>query len=343
MRRLGIVILFILMVFSLNNSVFAAEDIVYHWKMQSMDVASMVGPSITQKAFCERIKEMSGGRLEITLYTAGELTPTVEIVDSMERGMVDIAHTTGAYYTGTIPEAALETAGLPPLIFDSFRDAIQLYWYGGLDEIIREGYAKHGIYYLGSLIWDVPIAFWSKNPMQGVEDIKGYKARSFGYTAKALAKLGAAPVFLPHEEVYTAIAQGVIDGSMTDASYYARMKYDEVAPYLYLPGLAATQGNCTLISQKSWDALPNDLKEIVKEAFIHYTLDHGQRLWLEYDQMLRNLDEMGSTLIVWTDEDQRQIREAGYEFLPEIAEKSELNEKGIELIKNYLKEKGYLE
>jgi TRAP-type mannitol/chloroaromatic compound transport system substrate-binding protein len=253
MKRWSLILIVILIVLSLSNMGFAEADKVFHWKMQSMDVASMVGPSITQKDFCDRIRMMSNGRLDITLFTAGELTPTVEIIDSMEKGMVDIAHTTGAYYTGSIPEACLETAGLPPLMFDSFRDAIQLYWYGGLDEIIRQGYAKHGIYYLGSLIWDVPIAFWSKNNMQGIEDLKGYKARSFGYTAKALAKLGAAPVFLPHEEVYTAIAQGVIDGSMTDASYYARMKYNEVAPYFYLPGLAATQGNCTIISQKSWD------------------------------------------------------------------------------------------
>lgn len=341
MKRLGIIAVIIVMVLSLFNVVFAADK-VYRWKMQSVDVASMVGPSITQKAFCERIKKMSNGRLDITLYTAGELTPTVEIVDSMEKGMVDIAYTTGCYYTGIIPEACLETPGLPPLVFDSFRDTIQMYWYGGLDEIIRQGYAKHGIYYVGSLIWDVPIAFWSKKPMKGADDLKGYKARSFGYTAKTLAKLGASPVFLPHEEVYTSIAQGVIDGSMTDASYYARMKYYEVAPYFYLPGLANTQAMCIIVSQKSWDALPDDLKEIVKEAFVHLTLDHGQRLWWEYDQMLRKFDEMGSTLIRWSDEDQQKIREAGISFLPEIAAKSELNKKGVELIENYLREKGYL-
>jgi hypothetical protein len=58
--------------------------------------------------------------------------------------------------------------------------------------------------------------------------------------------------------------------------------------------------------------------------------------------MLRNFDEMGSTLIRWSDEDQQKVREAAFEFLPEIAEKSELNKKGVELIENYLREKGYL-
>ncbi len=93
------------------------------------------------------------GRLDITLYTAGQLTPTKEIVESLGAGTIDISYTTGAYYTGIVPEANLEQAGLPPLVLDSLRDAINLYWYGELGEIIREGYAKEGVYYLGAVPW----------------------------------------------------------------------------------------------------------------------------------------------------------------------------------------------
>lgn len=341
MRKICLVLIGILMVMSITNTVFSADE-VYRWKLQSLDTASMLGPSITQKAFCERIKEMSNGRLEISLFTAGELTPTFEIIGSMKTGMVDIAITSGSYYGGFIPEASLEASALPPLIIDSFRDAIQLYWYGGLDEIIRQGYAEQGVYFVGSVPQPVPIAFWSKKPMYGVEDFKGFKVRSFGYLARVLAELGAGSVSLPQEEVYTAISQGVIDGSMTDASYYEGMRFYEVAPYFYLPGFMHISAICMIISQQSWDALPNDLKAIVREAYVHYVHDHAQRAWFNYEQMLKSFDEKGVTLITFSDEDQQKIRERGMLILDEIAEKSELNKKGIELIKNYLKEKGFL-
>jgi len=329
--------------FIVNDSAFAADkQKVYKWRMQSVDAPAMIGPSITQKAFCERVAKMSGGRLQIKLFTAGQLTPSKEIVDSLGSGAVDIAYTTGCYYTGEVPEASLEVPSLPPLLITSFGEAVQLYWYKGLDEIIREGYAEHGVYYLGSLIWEEPIAFWSKEPMEGVEDLKGYKPRSFGYVAKTLAKLGASPTFVPHEEVYLSLAQGIINGSMTAGSYYKRMKYYEVAPYYYLPGVDDVQAMCVLVSMESWNELPEDLQNVLSEAFIHFTLDHGHRLWWGHEEMLRDFDSLGATLIKWTDEDQATMRKAGLEFLPEIAAKNERCAKGIKMIVEYLMDTGYL-
>ena len=338
------VVVFLVATLSLLFALFGAagaeaSEQVFKWRMQSVDPPGMVGPEITQKAFCDRVREMSGGRLDITLYTAGQLTPTKEIVESLGAGTIDISYTTGAYYTGIVPEANLEQAGLPPLVLDSLRDAINLYWYGELGEIIREGYAKEGVYYLGAVPWEVPITFWSKEPMYGVDDLKGYKPRSFGYTAKTLAKLGASPAFLPHEEVYLSLAQGIINGSMTDGSYYERMKYYEVAPYYIVPGLSNVQEMCLLVSMKSWEALPDDLKAILREAHIHFSLDHGQHLVNAYNSMMAKMDELKSTVIVWPEEEQKKIRQAGLEFFPEIAAKSPGCARGIEILTQYLKEK----
>ena len=58
--------------------------------------------------------------------------------------------------------------------------------------------------------------------------------------------------------------------------------------------------------------------------------------------MLGKFDEMGSTLITFSEEDQQKIREIGIPFLDEIADMSELNKKGVEIIKNHLRIKGYM-
>ncbi|MEJ5358852.1 MAG: TRAP transporter substrate-binding protein DctP [Desulfobacterales bacterium] len=320
-----------------------AQTATIKWRMQSIDPPSLIGPQITQKDFCERIRKMSNGRLDITLYTAGQLAPSLELVDSLAKGSVDIAYTSSVYYTGIVPEANIDLVTLPPNILKTLQDALQVYWYSGVDELMREGYRQHGVYYVGSLFFTEPNTFWSKKPIQKVEDLKGFKIRGYGYYAKTLAKLGASPTFIPHEEVYTALAQGVIDGSMTAGSYYKRFKYYEVAPHYYLPGFAPVWSMCILASQKSWEALPEDLKAIVQEAFKVFAIDHQQRTWWEHEQMVKELPALKATLITWPEAEVAKLRKAGLEFLPEIAKKGDRCAKGLEIIRSYMKTQGYID
>lgn len=314
---------------------------VIKWRMQSIDPPSLIGPQITQKAFCENIKKMSNGRLEITLFTAGQLAPSMELLKALNMGIVDIAYTSSVYYTGIVPEANIDLVTLPPNMLRTLQDAVQVYWYGGLDDLIREGYKEHGVYYVGSMFYTEPNTFWSKKPMQGVDDLKGFKIRGYGYYAKTLAKLGASPTMIPHEEVYTAMAQGVIDGSMTAGSYYKRFKYYEVAPYYYLPGFAPVWSMSVMASGKSWDALPDDLKAIVQQEFKVFAMDTQQRTWWEHEQMIRDLPNLKATLITWPDSEVKKVKDVGMTFIPEISKKCKRCAEGMEIIQNYMKIKGY--
>ncbi len=315
---------------------------VFKWRMQSIDPPALIGPQITQPAFCERVKKMSNGRLDITLYSAGQLTPTLEILGSLVKGTVDISYTSSVYYTGTVPEASLDLVTLPPMLIKTFLDAVQVYWYMGVDDIMREAYAEQGVYLLGSLFYSEPNTMWSKRPIRTVADLKGHKLRSYGYLAKTLAKLGASPTFIPHEEVYTALAQGVIDGSMTAGSYYKRLKYYEIAPYYYLPGFYSVWSMTMMASSKSWNELPDDLKAIVKEAFAAFTIDHHQRTWWEHEQMLQEFPKMGVTTITWPETELQKVRDAALSFLPEISKKSPRCAKGVKIIEGYMKSRGYI-
>ncbi len=155
---------------------------------------------------------------------------------------------------------------LPPALLKNTEDLKELYWYQGLEALMREGYAEHGAYYLRTVFLGDPNTFWSKRPLRTIADLKGFKVRTYGYFAKVWAKLGATPTFIPHEEVYSSLAQGVIDGSQTAGSYFKRFKYYEVCPYYYLPGLAGNGFMPILISMQAWKKLPDDLKAILEEA-----------------------------------------------------------------------------
>src|SRR3546814_14695413 len=50
--------------------------------------------------FIERVQAMSGGRLTIKLYPAGELVPPFESFDAVQGGTADILHGTPYYWVG---------------------------------------------------------------------------------------------------------------------------------------------------------------------------------------------------------------------------------------------------
>jgi TRAP-type mannitol/chloroaromatic compound transport system substrate-binding protein len=102
----------------------------------------------------------------------------------LSKGTVDISYTSSVYYTGTVPEANIDLVTLPPQILKTEADARQVYWYSGVDELMREGYKEYGVYYLGSLFFTDPNTFWSKKPIKGVDDLKGFKVRGYGYYAR---------------------------------------------------------------------------------------------------------------------------------------------------------------
>jgi TRAP-type C4-dicarboxylate transport system substrate-binding protein len=258
--------------------------------------------------------------------------------------MVDMAYTSGAYYAGSIPEAGLEPSAFAPLIYRELDDVIEVYRLRGLNEIIREGYAKYGIYFVDIITYGAPGTHWSKRPLHGVADFKGYKVRGFGHFNTVFKSLGATPTSIPHTEVYSALAQGVIDGSASDGLVYKEQRLYEVAPYYYLPGWMPSNagGNCILVSMKSWNKLTDDLKAILKEAISATSDDFRHRTYMEHEQMLKEFGQFKSTLIVWPEEEMQKIRNVSVPILDVIAQRSPGCAKGIKIIKDYLNERGYM-
>jgi len=66
-------------------------------------------------------------------------------------------------------------------------------------------------------------------------------------------------------EVYTALQQGVIDGAENDAVTYITTKHMEVARNLALTSHMML-ANTFFISERVWQRLPDDLKEVLKKA-----------------------------------------------------------------------------
>lgn len=154
------------------------------------------------------IKQMSGGRLQITIHPVGTVVPLMESLAAVTRATLDGAITWGPFWRGIDPTLALacgQTSGLTAMEF-----ATWLHNYGGL-ELIQEAYGRHHIHWLPALRSPPETFLWSHRPIRTVPDLQGLKVRAAGFSLDTFTALGAAATFIPGGETPPALMKRVID------------------------------------------------------------------------------------------------------------------------------------
>ena len=87
------------------------------WKMVASWPKRLPGPGMSAERVAERIRTLSGGRIDITVYAAGEVVPAFGVLEAVGNGVADIGHTAAFYWQGKMPAAAFFTTvpfGLTP-------------------------------------------------------------------------------------------------------------------------------------------------------------------------------------------------------------------------------------
>jgi len=87
----------------------AKADETINWRMVMPWPKGTPGLGANGELFAERVNKMSGGRLNIKVYGAGELVPALECMDAVEQGVADLAHATPYYWFGKDPAVSFFT------------------------------------------------------------------------------------------------------------------------------------------------------------------------------------------------------------------------------------------
>ena len=308
------------------------------WKMQTLWSAGELPYKVLEN-FCGRVKVLTGGRLEITLFPAGAIVPTFETLDAVRYNIIQVMNVWPGYFTGKEPAFAPLTdficAYKEPWEYDTF-----FYYRGGLD-LLNELYKSYDVVSIGVILWGMESMF-IKYPVLKPEDFKGHKFRSpQGMTADMLKKLGAGVVVLPGEEVYSALDKGVVDGAdWATPSINHRMGFDRVAKYYIYPGFRSMPVSDFTINKKAWDALPDDIKQILRTAVRELNWETIEKCALDDIKAIREMNASGSKALVWKEEDIERLRVIVREVWDEWAAKSPLSKKVIDAQKKWLMELG---
>jgi len=238
------------------------------WKMTSAYPKGspfyMDGPgSATDLA--KRIDAMSGGRLKIQVYGAGELIPALEGFDAVRAGTVEMNHANSYFWTGKTFAAQYFTAVPFGLNFQG----INGWFYDGDGiKLWHEVYAPFGMVAFPCGNTGVQMTGWFKKEIKSVADFKGLKMRIPGLAGKVYATLGVDVKLLPGGEIFPALERGVIDAAEFVGPYQdRRLGLHKAAKNYYTTGWhePATVSEL-LINKAAWEKLPKDLQAVVENA-----------------------------------------------------------------------------
>ena len=235
------------------------------WRMVTSWPKRLPGPGMSAERVAERIRAMSGGRIEISVSAAGEVVPAFEVLDAVGSGVAEIGHTASFYWQGKDPATAFFTTvpfGLTPNEHVAWVEA------GGGQALWDELYAPFGVKPFMGGNTGVCMGGWFRREIKSRDDMRGLKIRALGLGGEVFRRLGATPQTTPPAEILTSLQSGVLDAAefVGPGSDIALGLY-RVAPFYYGPGFNKPNGTgeC-IVALKVWNSLDADLKAIVAHA-----------------------------------------------------------------------------
>ncbi len=313
---------------------FPADAAEYNLKLQTYYSPTT---ATAAKFFADEVKKLTGGKVEIQVFTGGELVGSANILKSVRSGMIDIGHGMGHHFSER--KSGLIESGLP-MSWMSEQEATELYDKRGLGKLFAEQYDKLGVVYLGP-VWAAPYNTLSKKPIRSLDDMRKMKVRVVGASAKMLTALGVSCVNMPPEDIYMALTTGQIDAVVYGcAAEYKETKYYEAAGWLNVTPLIDPITDTLIINKKLWKKFPEEIREAFRTAALETrTVYYDWAMGTSADVINEIFKDKTTT---FDEADQKELTRAALTVWEEEAKKSPDAKQAVEILKAFAKEKGRL-
>ncbi|MCQ8783128.1 TRAP transporter substrate-binding protein [Mangrovibrevibacter kandeliae] len=276
-------------------------------KMQTSWPASDVWQEMAGQ-YVKRVETMSGGRIKIDLLPAGAVVGAFQVLDAVNDGVLDAAHSVCAYWYGKNKAASLFGTG--PVFGGNPTTMLSWFYQGGGRELYRELTQDNmGLNIVGLLGFPMPAQpfGWFTKPVAGAGDIKGLKYRTVGLAADLMQSMGMSVAQLPGGEIVPAMERGVIDAfEFNNPSSDRRFGAQDVAKNYYLGSYhQASEAFEFLFNKDFLDDLDDDLRAI---------MEYGVEAASTYNTAFA-LDNYSADLAALRDEDGVKIQQTPKDIL----------------------------
>lgn len=182
------------------------------------------------EVFEKEVEAATNGEIRVDLFPAMQLGGATENVDQVRSGTIFAMIASIAYFSRIVPE--FEAISLP-FMFDSRKQAFALVD-GPVGDALNEKLGKNGFVNLGYMELGFRHVTNSSRPIKSVDDFKGLKIRLQPNEVHldTFRALGANPVAMDIQELYSALQQRVLDGQENPYDTIYTRRFYEVQKYL---------------------------------------------------------------------------------------------------------------
>ncbi|MEJ8849136.1 TRAP transporter substrate-binding protein DctP [Variovorax rhizosphaerae] len=236
------------------------------WRLASSFPASHSNLFGAAAAFADAVRAMTGGRFDISVHAGGELMTSQGVVDAVQRGSIEMAHTlTSSFYE---KNPAFAIGGGLPFGLDGAQTAAWMQAGNGR-KLMNGFYAAYSMVGLDAGNTGLQMSGWYRKPIRKASDFKLLSVRVTGGPMDAvMERLGAVPELVAVPELRQALVKRRIDAAeWLGPSDDVALGLPGSVPYYYGPGWWTGGLNMSfLINQKALAALSTENKAIVEAA-----------------------------------------------------------------------------
>jgi TRAP-type mannitol/chloroaromatic compound transport system substrate-binding protein len=243
----------------------ARADTPVSWRLATAWPKDARGGAANARRMAEMIASLSGGRLTVQVFAAGELADTSDLFDAVAAGAAELGHGSSADWT--VRDPAFHFLSGVPFGLTGHEHAAWLR-FGGGQALWRRACEPFGVvpFLAGSI--GVPGAGWFRDSISRPADLMNLPIRAAGLSGELWRRLGANVVATPPEAIVEACAAGMIAAAEWMGPWRDfDLGLAAVAKNYYVPGFRSPGPSIGLIANRAaYDALADDLKAAVRVA-----------------------------------------------------------------------------
>jgi TRAP-type C4-dicarboxylate transport system substrate-binding protein len=224
------------------------------------------------EAWAGRVNAEGKGVVQINYIGGPKAIPTFEVGNAVKTGVVDMAMSTGAFYTNVMPEAdALKLTRMP--IAEQRKN-------GAYDYINKVWNEKGNMYYLARMVENQPFHIYLNKKIDK-PDLSGLKIRITPVYRDFFQALGAQVVTTPPGEVYTALERGVVDGYGWPIGGIFDLNWQEKTKFRVDPGFYDAEVSL-IVNLDRWKKLSQAHRDYITRQAIALERDNG--FWAKFTE-----------------------------------------------------------
>lgn len=230
--------------------------------------------------WAENVEQRTDGKVSFQFYYGGTLTSGTQAYDGVVQGISDVAAAATGWNAGRFPLTRITDI---PLGWTSSRQASLVSWDYYKKFQPKEWDEVHLLF----LYTDAIGYLHTKQPVHGIDDLKGMQVRGTGSDVPLIEAMGGTPVGMPWGEVYLSLQRGIVEGMISNYASVAAAKLAEVTDYTTEHNIRSA-GFWVAMNLDKWNSLDPDVQRAIDAAseeavaFTGQALDNAQAAGRQY-------------------------------------------------------------